>query len=418
MTDYSEYRPSDKLTERALLGSLLLAPYMINSIDIQPDDFFFVYHRDHFAVMRELGEDANIVSILSKMNGTGDAALLSGCMNEAISPLYADNYVKIIKEKATERRGVLLAEQMVQDIQHGTFDPGKYITALSNNVNVDGGAEHIRKYSTELEQYAMEREKDPREVWGIPTGITLFDKLTGGLHRRKMVIISGDPGLGKTIFVVQAAVAAAQAGHRTVVYELELTGRDMASRIISGWRGVSERDIHRGKLGTSGMLSLGKGVQDLNELPIYISEATQWTATAIRADVARLKANGGVDLVVLDSLARLKDSDSPNNWENDTLKADRIRDMAKDLDVALLTVHNKVKTEGTPRMRDLRGGYDIPYQTDELFFMVESDLEMDWGKPRRLIPSKQRYGGPVSYIDLAIPNDRPILVEVGGEDEH
>jgi replicative DNA helicase len=405
------YNPSSRDSERALLGCFLIDSSLIGTVDIEPVDFYDPQHRKYYEVMLRLGTDADFVTVSEQFNGGTDRGYLSGLLNEPASILNADLYAKAIKEAAYKRGVAYLLQDNYIELTKGNFDPGKLIAELTKSVNIDSGAVHISKYTHEYQTYALEREADPREVWGIPSGIIDFDRLTGGYHKRKMVLISGDPDTGKTIFVIQSAVGAAKAGYNVLVYELELTGQDMASRIISAERGIEERQVHRGKLGTSGMLSLEEGVKQVNDLPIYMSEKTDWSTTKLRADVARMKTQlGCVDLVVLDSLVRLTDAPYSNVWENDTWKSGMVRNMAKDLDVAVLTVHNKIKSDGRPRMKDLRGGFDVPYQADEVYFLVESDDELDWGKPRRLIPDKQRYGGPQKWIDLVIPNDRPTLV--------
>src|ERR1700681_3957426 len=64
-----------------------------------------------------------------------------------------------------------------------------------------------------LEPLTGEAHEAPR----LPSGIAEFDRVTGGGFVRGWVLLmAGDPGIGKSTLLIQAAAAMARAGHRAV----------------------------------------------------------------------------------------------------------------------------------------------------------------------------------------------------------
>src|ERR1700693_3150259 len=64
-----------------------------------------------------------------------------------------------------------------------------------------------------LEPLAGEAHDAPR----LPAGIAELDRVTGGgFVRGSVLLVGGDPGIGKSTLLIQAAAALARAGHRAV----------------------------------------------------------------------------------------------------------------------------------------------------------------------------------------------------------
>src|SRR5262245_15204342 len=64
-----------------------------------------------------------------------------------------------------------------------------------------------------LEPLAGETHEAPR----LPSGIAEFDRVTGGgFVRGSVLLVGGDPGIGKSTLLIQTAAALAKAKHRVV----------------------------------------------------------------------------------------------------------------------------------------------------------------------------------------------------------
>src|SRR4051794_7416621 len=64
-----------------------------------------------------------------------------------------------------------------------------------------------------LEPLTGETHDAPR----LPSGVPELDRVTGGgFVRGSVLLMAGDPGIGKSTLLIQAAAALARSGHRTV----------------------------------------------------------------------------------------------------------------------------------------------------------------------------------------------------------
>jgi DNA repair protein RadA/Sms len=58
---------------------------------------------------------------------------------------------------------------------------------------------------------------DSHDAPRLPSGISELDRVTGGgFVRGSVLLVGGDPGIGKSTLLIQAAAALANAGHRSV----------------------------------------------------------------------------------------------------------------------------------------------------------------------------------------------------------
>src|SRR5262247_2040440 len=86
-----------------------------------------------------------------------------------------------------------------------------------------------------LEPLAGEAHEAPR----LPSGMPEFDRVTGGgFVRGSVLLLGGDPGIGKSTLLIQTASALARGGHRTVY--------------ISGEEAVAQVRLRAERLGLAG----------------------------------------------------------------------------------------------------------------------------------------------------------------------
>jgi len=400
----------------------LLDPSCATLVGVQPADFYILRHRWIWDAVLQAGPRGDLLTISDrlkkngKLDEIGGIAYLTKLLNSTPTISHAEEYAKLVKEETTRRKYLELAEKIAKDAQNGSIDPTVYIDAITSSTAVLGGAEGIQRFTLEYERYVQKRQEDPRDVWGIPTGFIDFDRVTGGLHKKQVVMISGETGVGKTLFVIQAAVEAAKAGYKVVIYELEMDGKDLVGRVISGETKISTRRVHQGQLTEGDMFSIGSQVSAICDLPIWMSDETHWTTIGIRSDLSKIKSQHGADLVVVDYMNLLADKGGNSESENIELKCKGFRNICKDLDVAGLTVHSQIKTESTFRKTtDLRGSAEVGYAVDQVWFVTK-----DYNKPlvRLLETTKQRHGSDSDiFIKLVMNKDVPRLENYTGQGE-
>lgn len=240
----------------------------------------------------------------------------------------------------------------------------------------------------------------------IPLGIAEFDRvLGGGMVPASAILVGGDPGIGKSTLLLQAAARLASSGRR-VLY-------------VSGEESVAQIRLRAERLGLSGA-------------PAHLASAT------VLADIlASLRAERDAALVVIDSIQTIWDEtieSAPGTVSQVRANAFALIQAAKVQGFALMLVGHVTK-EGAlagPRVmehmvdvvlhfegdrghqfRILRGAKNRYGATDEIgvFEMTGSGLA-EVANPSALFLAERHGNVTGSAVFAGLEGSRPVLMEV------
>lgn len=77
------------------------------------------------------------------------------------------------------------------------------------------------------------KRKDPNLSKGITTGFKVLDNMTNGWHQGELILITGRPGQGKSILLVNFSITAYEAGYNVLYITLEMPYRQQQSRAFA-----------------------------------------------------------------------------------------------------------------------------------------------------------------------------------------
>jgi len=243
--------------------------------------------------------------------------------------------------------------------QYGTGQPGSALPDLA----VPSGDERFNRFSIG----AISR--DPATfapVDHIPTGMSALDNTSGlgGLRTKGVTLACGKPGEGKSTFVAQVAANAAEAGHSVGFISLELDGPDVFRLMVSQHARIPRWKLAANKTDNSDNLKYRTTMEAIDGWPLDILDSRAWSGALDRHKLKTIVANGvrarGWRLVVLDYLGLLAPVAGENSFQTDTENSTAIKNLARDLDIALLVVSAMSSTMvasicGNCRLRS-RGG--------------------------------------------------------------
>ncbi len=151
-------------------------------------------------------------------------------------------------------------------VEEAGVDPA--IAAVTGGASIGGKAKRGRIF--ELAGLKGEMEAPPR----ISSGMSELDRVTGGgFVEGSLVLIGGDPGIGKSTLLLQAAAACANNGYKSVY--------------ISGEEAVAQVRLRAKRLG-------------LEDAPVQIA-----SETAVEDIIATLSQNPRPDIAIIDSIQTL-----------------------------------------------------------------------------------------------------------------
>ncbi len=196
---------------------------------------------------------------------------------------------------------------------------------------------------------------------------TLNDLLYGGMIREEYLILGGRPGVGKTAFVLQYARHAARVGIRTLVVTLEMSPRQLASRLAVIGSGVSAGDIRRGGLSGEELDRFQRAVLEMQQLPIVI-EAGLRSAEQMYSLVEQARDSGEpYGLMILDYLQCLRPL-VPNPKGERRLEIDVsssvLKSIPRRLGCPMIAVSSLSRNIGEPSMQELKESGNLEYDAD------------------------------------------------------
>lgn len=385
--------------EKAVLGSVLINPEVFKSIDLRDSDFYISGNQEIWRAYQDISIAGGIIDMISVGEKIKNFDLLSLVANVP-SSLHAKEYAEIIKEKARRRKIVKLAGDMANSAYNQNVDMGEkipeWMTELLSSTETTGGAVHVSKVLSELYDEVKARYEDPKEIWGIPTGLYDYDILTGGQQRGEVTLLSGKPGLGKSILAIQMAFGMSDSAPGAI-YEMEMGRVQTLRREVSTKSRVLNRKLKSGRMSENDWEKFVEAIEALTTKQTYLSDFTGWTTASLRADLAKLKAHHNIGWFVLDYVQLLADRYGKDDAEKAAYVSRQIKNICKDLDLSGLVINSMTKSEmdsDKPSLAAQKGSAQLIYDADVVFFLVED------GKNLKLHFSKFREDTPERYITL------------------
>jgi len=422
-----------------VLGAVLIENDSINKIVeiLVPDDFYKDAHRRIFSVMLDMfesGEAIDLVTLSDKLRGTkgletvGDASYLSLLVSMVPTAANIKNHALIIREKSVLRRLIHTATEIITQ----SYDDTR------TSVSVDELLDQAERSIFEITQKkirdsfialkdivkdsfkTIERLYERKEmVTGLPTGFADIDKLTSGFQPSDLIIVAGRPSMGKTAFCLNVAAHAAIDKEKAVaVFSLEMSKEQLVLRMLCSEARVDAHRLRTGYLSESDWPKLTLAAGRLSEAPIFIDDTAAISVLEMRAKARRLKAEHGLELIIVDYLQLMRGRGRDDNREQEISNISRsLKALAKELQVpviALSQLNRAVETRGKdkrPMLADLRESGAIEQDADVIFFIYRDEVYNKCECPHdgeclcgrrgvaEVIIGKQR-NGPIGKVDL------------------
>jgi replicative DNA helicase len=419
--------PHNLEAEQSILGGLMVDPYAWDQVLplVAENDFYKVAHRKVFIAIHELyarNMPVDIITVSNYLNdkneleAVGGAAYLADVMNQTPSAAHIGTYAKIVHEKALLRKLIHLSSEIIEKSFEESYESVEgfldevesqiFSIAEKKQSGLIGAAELIKVSIDRLTELSSRKV----EFTGIPSGFTELDKMTSGFQPGELTIIAARPSMGKTAFSLNIAQNACMREKKCIAYfSVEMAKEQMMMRMLAGEAAVSLSDLRVGSVNDSAWPRLIDKAAKMAEAPLYIDDTSGISPFEVRAKARRLKAQHGLDMIMIDYLQLMDLKQKVESRERAVSEISRtLKGIAKELQIpviALAQLNRGVegRTEKKPMLSDLRESGSIEQDADVIMMLYREDY-YDRENPEvkgnaEVIVAKQR-NGPTGVVKL------------------
>lgn len=424
--------PHNLEAERAVLGSVLLEPELLDDVELLPSDFYRDAHSSLWRLLKVMREDGDLISTatviprLRDPDRYGGLLYVSGLSDDVPSTVNVGAYADLVRDLARKRALLLGLQSVVGRIYDTDLDLDALLAEAESTVQAAGEqvteSDWVGQDQDMEEAFAAATAPPEARETGASTGYPDLDALTGGLRRGKLVLIAGRPGSAKSTLADNITVHLARAGHPVGVLSLEMKRGDLAMRRLASEARVNGMRLLSGDLSGDERAALRHARKRLAGLPIFVDDETGLTVERVRQKIRRLKkAQPGLRAVVIDYFARLNLGRGDKRWEQASLAAIALANLAKDLDITLILLSQigrqvEQRADKRPLLSDLRETGALEEAADTILFTYRDSyynrdsktptlMEVIVGKGRSSATGTAyvNFSGPFTRIDPLTP---------------
>ena len=360
-----------------------------------------------------LTEQLRKTNNLDKVGGISFVTALANSVPTAANVVY---HAKIVKEKAELRRLIDAATEIAakayadeDDVDDIMDDAEKKILAIAAN-QMRGNFVPISEIIISAIDRVERLYENQGGLTGISTGFSDLDQLTSGLQPSDLVLVAARPSMGKTAFTLNIATYAALHDSSVAFFSLEMSKEQLVKRMICSEGGIDSQRLRTGDLLDEEWTQLIATADRLSTAKIYIDDTPGITVMELRSKARRLKAEHGLDLVIIDYLQLMqgRSARSGDNRQQEISEISRsLKALARELDVpvvALSQLSRSVESRQVkkPMLSDLRESGSLEQDADIVMFLYREDYynqETENKNITEVIIAKHR-NGPIDTVRL------------------
>jgi len=427
----SRIPPHNLDAERAVLGAILLEgretlPRVIELL--RASDFYTEAHRTIFETMLRLfdrGEPVDLITLSEELRragaleAVGGPAALALLVEHASIAAHLTSYASIVRDMAVLRELIQTSTQIItqafdakEDVQTLVDDAERRIFSLAER-RLEGSALPVGKILRNTFEYIERLYERKEHVTGVATGFEKLDLETSGLQPSDFIIIAGRPSMGKTAFALNIAQhAGVVLRYKVLVLSLEMSAAQLVQRMLCSEAKVDSQAVRTGHLTAADWHRLTAAAGRLSEAGIFIDDSPGVTVLEARAKARRMKAEHGLDLLVIDYLQLMRGRASLESRQQEISEISRsLKALAKELNVPVIAlsqlsraVESRATRDFRPQLSDLRESGALEQDADLILFLYrpsvyKEDLPPDEANIAEVIIGKQR-NGPVGTVKV------------------
>lgn len=324
--------------------------------------------------LRGRDEPINRRTLIAESKGYAGGSIVEQTLDGLDGYLpWTTDFPRVVQAVTTTGKLRRLVESLTRSIQraHAAEDFGAAYAAaceeletLADHAEETDDLVHFSRIVTDLEEHF--KTGSPHQVIASPWA-DFDERAAGGFHRGRLHVIGGRPGEGKSIAGHQAAAYAAEQGHPSVIFSMEMGRIEVGGRLLANGSRIDMGEIARADLSPYSWASYGEFAARSREWPLWVVDKAGLTVEAIKSTCRTMKRRHGLDAVCVDYLQLLNVKAIASREQQVSEIARQFKNLSRELDCAILLpsqLNRDTARRGKPSLSDLRESGGIEAHAD------------------------------------------------------
>jgi replicative DNA helicase len=423
--------PQNLEAEVSIIGGLMVDPESLDVVSdlLSAEDFYKTAHQKIYQTILDLhskSQPIDIITISNQLNNKkeldsiGGPSALAEILNQVPAAVNLRGYGEIVKEKALLRRLISVNSEIINSAYENNYESvEKFIDEVEakifkiteqreTNNSLVGAAELVKMSIDKLTELSTRNQ----DITGVASGFQSLDKMTAGFQPGDLVIIAARPSMGKTAFSLNIAMHAALKLKKSVAYfSVEMAKEQLMMRLLASEAKVSMSDVRIGRIKDNDWPRLIDKASKMAETNLYIDDTSSISPFEIRSKARRIKAQHGLDMIVIDYLQIMGMHTKVESRERMIAEISKsLKGIAKELKVPVIAlsqlnrgVEGRTGDMRKPVLSDLRESGAIEQDADLIMMLYREeyyDPENAEARGQADLLVRKHRNGPVGELKL------------------
>lgn len=308
-------------------------------------------------------------------------------------------HCSILNAYRKKRRAYYLGLQLVndakkldKDIDELTQDTAKQLAEIDTSNAIKDIT--LRDVIEEVRKDVRSNRDSGGSVAGSRTGFMCFDA-KGGLKYSSLIIIAAESSQGKSSLALNLAINSLWYGSKVAFYSMEMTNKELTSRIIACRSGLKNSDILYSSLYDNEISRIDKASNDLSPISgnLHLDDRSNSKVDAIIASIRNKKKRYNIDGAIVDYLQILNvNMRSGGNKEQLMGEISReLKNLAKELNIWIIALSqlSRDRDNPVPSIARIRDSGQIAEAADEVYLIY-----------RPSVVKRSSYPAPFEKVDI------------------